>query len=125
MKPTAVVVIEDDERSRKLLRDVLDAHGYDTNVTDNAEEGVRLVRELRPALVLMDIRLPGMDGFGAMELLRQDPLTREIPVVAVTASAMPQDRDRIMAGGFRAYVSKPVRIRQLLSLIRQLVENAR
>ena len=125
MNMPKVLIVEDDHRSRKLLQDMLSAHGFDANVAVSAEDGIRLARELRPALVLMDLRLPGMDGFEAMESLRQDPVTREIPVVAVTASAMPQDRDRIMASGFCAYVPKPVRIRELLSLVRRLVDNPR
>src|SRR6266498_1992084 len=80
-----ILIVEDHEKNRKLVRDVLQVKGYRTVETETAEEGIRVARESGPALILMDIQLPGMDGIAALKLLRTDPLTRDIPVIAVTA----------------------------------------
>src|SRR5262245_51580720 len=105
----------------KLLRDVLTVSGYEVADTDNAEAGLTLARERRPALILMDIQLPGMDGVTAVRELKRDPLTREIPVVAVTASAMPLERDAILKAGFDGYQAKPISVKDLLAEVRRLV----
>jgi CheY-like chemotaxis protein len=114
--------VEDNERNRKLVRDTLQYKGYRTVETETAEEGIRLARKHRPALVLMDIQLPGMDGITALGQLRADPATRAIPVIAVTASVMQQDRQKIMAAGFDGYQGKPISVRELLETVRQLLE---
>src|SRR3989442_11974043 len=92
-----ILIVEDNENNRMLVRDVLQSRGYRTEETDTGEEGVRLAQTVRPALILMDIQLPGMNGMEALQLLRADAATREIPVMAVTASAMTHDRQKIMA----------------------------
>src|SRR5499433_1494613 len=89
-----ILIVEDNPKNLKLLRDTLQVKGYHTVETDTGEEGVQLARERRPALVLRDIQLPGMSGIEAFRELRADPPTREIPVIAVTASVMAQDRQR-------------------------------
>jgi len=96
MNAQLILIIEDNALNRKLVRDVLQAKGYRTLETETAEEGVRLAREHLPALVLMDIQLPGMNGIEALDQLRADPVTQAIPVIAVTASAMTQNRQQIM-----------------------------
>jgi len=103
-----ILIIEDNEKNRKLERDILQFHGYRTVEADTAEEGIRLAQAAPPALVLMDIQLPGMNGIDALHQLRGDPRTRAIPVIAVTASAMTQDRQKIMAAGFDGYQPKPI-----------------
>lgn len=114
-----ILIVEDNERNRKLVRDVLAFHGYRLVEAETGEDGVRLARELHPDLVLMDIHLPGIDGITALSQLRSDPTTRAIPVIAVTASAMTQDRQKIMAAGFDGYHSKPIRVREFLDAVRQ------
>ncbi len=89
-----ILVVEDNERNLKLLRDVLQFAGYDVVEARSGEQGVALAQERRPDLVLMDLQLPHMDGTEALRLLRDSPLTRDVPVVAVTAFAMKEDRDR-------------------------------
>ncbi|MGH7279142.1 MAG: response regulator, partial [Candidatus Rokuibacteriota bacterium] len=111
-------------------RDVLAFHGYRLLEAENAEDGVRVAQEARPALILMDIQLPGMDGIAALRQLRAHQATRDIPVMAVTASAMTMDRQKIMAAGFDAYQSKPISVQPFLAAVRQLLdrggaENAR
>ena len=116
-----ILIVEDNENNRMLVRDVLQSRGYQTAETDNAEEGLRLARASQPALILMDIQLPGMNGMDALRLLRADAATRDIPVMAVTASAMTHDRHKIMATGFDAYQSKPINVREFVEAVRSLL----
>ena len=122
MSAQLILIIEDNALNRKLVRDVLQAKGYRTLESETAEEGVRLAREHQPALVLMDIQLPGMNGIDALGLLRGDPATRGIPVIAVTASAMTQNRQQIMAAGFDGYQPKPINVAAFLEAVRQTIE---
>ena len=116
-----ILIVEDNEKNRRLVRDVLQFKGYETIETETGEEGVELARSRKPALVLMDIQLPGMDGITALKLLRQDPATRGIRVMAVTASAMTQDRQTILAAGFDAYQSKPINVKGFLEAVQELL----
>ena len=117
-----ILVVEDNDKNLKLVRDVLQAKGYTTVEAGTGEDGVRLAKERRPALVLMDIQLPGIDGITALGQLRADAATRAIPVIAVTASAMTQDRQKIMAAGFDGYQSKPIRVLEFLAAVRQMLD---
>ena len=117
-----ILVVEDNEKNRKLVRDVLTVRGYRVIETETGEAGVRLAREQPPALVLMDIQLPGINGIEALRRLRAAPATAAIPVVAVTASAMTQDRQKIMAAGFDGYQAKPISVRPFLELVRQVLD---
>lgn len=116
-----ILIVEDNENNRILVRDVLQSRGYQTAETDTGEEGLRLARASRPALILMDIQLPGMNGIEALKLLRADADTRDIPVMAVTASAMTHDRQKIMAAGFDAYQSKPLNVREFVEGVRAVL----
>ena len=118
-----ILIVEDNENNRMLVRDVLQSRGYRTEETDTGEEGVRLAQTVRPALILMDIQLPGMNGMEALQLLRADAATREIPVMAVTASAMTHDRQKIMAAGFDAYQTKPLNVREFVDAVRAILTN--
>jgi CheY-like chemotaxis protein len=117
-----ILIVEDNERNRKLVRDTLQLKGYETIEAETGEDGVRLAREHAPALVLMDIQLPGIDGITALGQLRSHAATRAIPVIAVTASVMSQDRQKIMAAGFDAYQSKPISVKELLDTIRRILD---
>jgi two-component system, cell cycle response regulator DivK len=117
-----ILIVEDHEKNRKLVRDVLRATGYRTVETETGEEAVELAPTLRPALVLMDIQLPGIDGIATFRRLRDDPATRDIPVIAVTASAMTHDRQKILDAGFDGYQPKPIRVRELLAAVRQTLD---
>jgi len=114
-----ILIVEDNEKNRKLVRDVLQVKGYRTVETESAEEGIRLAQETSPALVLMDLQLPGMNGIEALGRLRADARTKGIPVIAVTASAMTQNREQIMAAGFDGYQTKPISVREFLETVRQ------
>jgi two-component system cell cycle response regulator DivK len=117
-----ILIVEDNERNRKLVRDVLQYRGYRTLEAESAEDGLRLARESRPHLVLMDIQLPGINGITALRALRADPTTRDIPVIAVTASAMTHDRQKILAAGFDGYQTKPIRVMEFLGAVRELLD---
>ncbi|MFN0040769.1 MAG: response regulator, partial [Burkholderiales bacterium] len=105
-----ILIVEDDLNSRMLLRDVLGATGYATMEAASAEDGLRLARTEKPALILMDIRLPGMSGIEALQLLRAEPGIRTIPVVAVTASVMQAQQALAMKAGFDALEHKPIKV---------------
>jgi two-component system cell cycle response regulator DivK len=117
-----ILIVEDNPKNLKLVRDALQVTGYQTIETETGEEGVRLAHERRPALILMDIQLPGINGVEALRQLRADPMTHTIPVIAVTASVMTDDRTRIMAAGFDGFHGKPISVRQLLATVREILD---
>ncbi len=117
-----ILIVEDNEKNRKLVRDVLQVKGYKTIETETGEEGVRLAQESQPALILMDIQLPGIDGITALKRLRADPKTRDIPVIAVTASAMILKREVMLAEGFDGYQNKPISIKDFLEDVGRVLE---
>jgi two-component system cell cycle response regulator DivK len=117
-----ILIVEDNEKNRKLVRDVLQHRGYQTLEAETAEDAIRLAQESRPALILMDIQLPGMNGIEALGRLRADPRTKKIPVIAVTASAMTHDRQKIMAAGFDGYQSKPINVKEFVAAVREMLD---
>jgi CheY-like chemotaxis protein len=120
-----IMIVEDNERNIKLLRDLLGARGYGTIEARSGEEAIALGRAERPDLVLMDIQLPGMDGVAALHELRNFRETAATPVIAVTAFAMKDDRERLIAAGFDGYVEKPIDVRRLPAQLRGFLEPAR
>jgi len=110
-----VLIVEDNERSMKLERDVLALHGYRTLEAGTGEEGVELAVGHTPDLILMDIRLPGINGIEALSRLRADERTQRIPVVALTSSATNEDREHLRRAGFDGYLVKPIDLKQFLS----------
>jgi two-component system cell cycle response regulator DivK len=119
-----VLIVEDNEKNLKLVRDVLQVKGYATLEATSAEDGIRIAGEQRPDLVLMDIQLPGMNGIDALRVLRANADTAAIPVIAVTASVMQQDRKLIMDAGFDAYVGKPINLHEFLDAVRRALAPA-
>jgi two-component system cell cycle response regulator DivK len=117
-----ILIVEDNEKNLKLVRDVLQVKGYATLEAGTGEEGIRLARERKPDLILMDIQLPGMSGIEALGKLRADPTTAALPVIAVTASVMQHDRKQITEAGFDAYVGKPLNVREFLETVRSVLE---
>jgi two-component system cell cycle response regulator DivK len=103
-----ILIVEDNDRNLKLVRDLLRVKGFDTAEARDATCGLALAAERRPALILMDIQLPDLDGVSALRRLRSDSRTMSIPVVAVTAFAMSSDRERLLEAGFDGYVQKPI-----------------
>ena len=117
-----ILIVEDNPKNLKLVRDTLQVKGYQTIETETGEEGVQLARERHPALILMDIQLPGMSGIEALQELRADPETRPTPVIAITASVMTQDTKRIIAAGFDGFQGKPISVKQLLATVREILD---
>ena len=117
-----ILIVEDNEVNRTLVRDVLKFKGYQTLEALTAEEGIQLARENKPALVLMDFQLPGMNGIEAFKILRADALTSTIPVIAVTASAMPEDRQKMLAAGFDGVQTKPIHVLELLDTVEKALK---
>ena len=112
-----ILVVEDNDRNMKLLRDVLQATGYRTLEASTGRQALALATTHQPALVLMDVRLPDLDGVDALDRLRADELTAWIPVVAITAQAMQGDRERLLGSGFDGYLAKPLDIDELLATV--------
>jgi CheY-like chemotaxis protein len=114
-----VLIVEDNEKNMKLFRDVLQATGYSTLEATTGEEAIELSLSQAPALVLMDVQLPGIDGVEALERLRQNERTASIPVLALTAQAMSGDRERFLEAGFDGYLAKPVDVGELIEAVRE------
>jgi CheY-like chemotaxis protein len=117
-----ILIVEDNEKNLKLVRDLLQVKGYRTLETGAAEAGIALARQHVPRLILMDIQLPGMDGVAALSQLKADPTTAKIPVIALTAFAMKEDRQRFLSVGFDGYLVKPINIRELPEVVREFCE---
>lgn len=113
-----ILIVEDNDKNMKLARDLLRYHGFETIEATNAEHGIALARSRKPSLVLMDIQLPGMDGVSALHELRADATTSRIPVVAMTASVMKEDRERFDKAGFDGFITKPIDVKAFPDQIR-------
>ena len=117
---SAVLIIEDDEKSRRLLCDVLGYHGHTVLQTDSGESGLEMLTHIPNAIVLLDIQLPGISGFETLQRIRGTAAFHRVKIVAVTASVMDHDRKKIVGAGFDAYVPKPVDIQELLATIARI-----
>lgn len=120
-----ILVVDDNPLNLKLMRDILVFQGYDVVEARTGEDGVALARSSDPDLVLMDLQLPGIDGYEALRRLRADLGILDLPVVAVTAFAMEEDRQRALAAGFDAYLAKPISIRALPSQLEAILAAGR
>ena len=112
-----ILIVEDDRLSMTLLSDFLSAHGHTVLKTSEGSEAINLARDEQPDLILMDIRLPGISGFDATRLLKQDDQTKAIPIIAVTAFATAGDETKALESGCAAYITKPVNVGELLKTI--------
>jgi len=114
-----ILIVEDNVSNSVLFQDILTFHGYQVSLASDGQEALTLARELRPDLILMDIQMPGMDGKTAGTILKGDPATSGIRIIALTAFAMPRDRKEFLAAGFDAYLSKPIGITDLLEAVQR------
>jgi two-component system cell cycle response regulator DivK len=121
MSGARILVVEDNLKNLKLVRDVLEYAGYEVVVAESGERGIELAIETTPDLVLMDLQLPGMDGTETLQRLRELPATKGIPVVAVTAFAMEEDREKALANGFDGFVEKPISVRALAAQLEHFI----
>jgi two-component system cell cycle response regulator DivK len=116
-----VLIVEDNDLNMKLFNDLLEAHGYDTLQTRDGVEALRLAREHRPDLILMDIQLPEVSGLEVTKWLKEDDNLRSIPVIAVTAFAMKGDEEKIRGGGCEAYIAKPISVASFLRTVERFL----
>ena len=118
---TVILIVEDNEKNMKLVRDILQFKGYQTLEATNGTDGLRLAAENNPDLILMDIQLPDIDGITALGRLRAEPRTRDTPVIAVSASVMPDEQQAIAASGFNAYITKPINVKSFVETVEKYV----
>ena len=119
-----ILLVEDNPANQMVFRDLLEHMGHEVWLVDRAEEGTELARARRPDLILMDIQLPGMDGLTATQILREDELTRDIPIVALTSHAMTGDREKALVAGCNAYITKPIRVESFRREISAILDGA-
>jgi len=117
-----VVVVEDNRTNARLTSTILQAAGYQAAVAYDGDEGLRLVKQLLPALVILDLQMPGMDGLTLAKHLKADPHTASLPLVVLTAHAMDEHRERAMAAGCTCFITKPIRYQQFVADIAQVLE---
>lgn len=114
-----ILVADDTRENRALLKDVLMYYGYEVIEARDGAEAVKLAKERTPAMILMDIQMPVMDGIEAMKLLKADPETKHIKIISLTAFAVDMDTEQFRTAGFDDYISKPIDIRQLPALLQK------
>jgi CheY-like chemotaxis protein len=115
-----VLIVDDSPVSRELVRDILEPNGYEVFEAGNGEAAIQQIEETRPHVVLLDIEMPGLGGYEVIRRLRQDPRFAALRVAAFTAHAMSNDREKALAAGFDAYITKPVRPAVLRTLVARL-----
>ena len=120
-----VLIVEDNEKNMKLARDVLQHLGHATLEARSGEEGLQLAMRQRPDLILLDIQLPGMDGIAMLQRIREQPSLHAVPVMAVSASVMPEDQRHIDSSGFDAYMTKPIALKPFLAEVERLLKEGR
>lgn len=116
------MVVEDNEKNRKLVRVVLKAKGYNVIEATTGEEALNLLKNQKPNIILMDIQLPGIDGLTLIKQIKADSVTKEIPIIAVTAYAMKGDEQKILDTGCEAYMSKPINTQELPLVIEKYIK---
>jgi len=120
MEQKTVLYIEDNFHNRRIVRKILQSRGYNVIEAEDGVTGMAMVRELKPPIILLDIGLPGMDGLDLVAQIKEDEELRDIPVVALTASAMRGDRERFLAAGCDDYMSKPIQALELINKVADL-----
>jgi two-component system, cell cycle response regulator DivK len=118
---STILIVEDNEKNMKLVRDILRHNGHATLEATTGTEGVRIAVTSRPDLVLMDIQLPDIDGIEALRQIRDVPALGSVPVIAVSASVMPDDQQKIVTSGFDAFITKPINLKQFLDTVQRFL----
>ena len=122
---STILIVEDNEKNMKLVRDILRHKGHATLEATTGEDGVRLALQHVPALILMDIQLPDIDGIEALRRIREHAALEATPVVAVSASVMPDDQQKIVSSGFDAFITKPINLKQFQDTVQQFLAGGR
>jgi two-component system cell cycle response regulator DivK len=122
---STILIVEDNEKNMKLVRDILQHRGHQTIEAVTGTDGVRLARERQPNLVLMDIQLPDIDGIEALRRIRADASLDNVPVVAVSASVMPDEQQKIVRSGFDAFITKPITLKPFVETVDRFLKQGR
>ncbi|HUP07408.1 MAG TPA: response regulator [Caldimonas sp.] len=122
---STILIVEDNEKNMKLVRDILRHRGHETIEAATGTDGVRLAMERRPDLVLMDIQLPDIDGIAALGRIRADTSLDRMPVLAISASVMPDEQQKIVASGFDAFITKPINLKAFQETVQRFLEHGR
>ncbi len=120
-----ILIVEDERLNMKLFRDLLQVNGYATLKARNGRQGVEIAREKQPDLILMDIHMPVMDGLEATRILKADPVTASIPIIALTSGAMASDREKAVQAGCDGFMSKPIDIHDFLEMVASELRDGR
>jgi two-component system cell cycle response regulator DivK len=116
-----ILIVEDNDKNRRLIADILNYYGYVVMEATNGQEGIDLTREFKPDLIFMDMQMPVMDGFTAIKILKNDPTTKHIKIIAITSFAMVGDKERILSAGADEYIPKPVNTMELPARVEKLL----
>ena len=119
-----ILIVDDDAKTRKLLRAMLQNSGYEIIEAENGEQGIKLAKENIPDLILMDIEMPVMDGMSAFKVIHADESTKNIPVIALTSYAMKGDKEKFLAEGFNSYISKPIDVKEFLKIVKKHIKDS-
>ena len=122
---STILIVEDNERNMKLVRDILQHHGHTVVEATTGNDGARLANARAPDLVLMDIQLPDIDGITALARMRENPALDAVPVLAVSASVMPDEQHKIVSSGFDAYLTKPISLKPFLATVARYLKDGR
>jgi len=117
-----ILICEDNEKNRRLMKDLLEYHGYEVYLSENGEEGIEMAKRAKPDLILMDMQMPVLDGFEAIKKIRQDKEIKHLKIIAVTSFAMPTDKERVLQAGADYYIAKPIDTRTLPEIIKRVIE---
>ncbi|MEN3009067.1 response regulator [Pseudothermotoga sp.] len=117
-----ILVVEDNEKNRVLMRDLLTYNGYLVLEASNGKEGLEIAEREKPDLILMDIQMPIMDGFEAVEILKSNQKTKHIKVIALTSFAMKEEKQKILKSGVDGYISKPIKVPEFVDLVKKFLE---
>lgn len=120
--PYKILICEDNEKNRRLMKDLLEYHGYEVYLAENGEEGIEMAKKVKPVLILMDMQMPVLDGFEAIKRIRQDNEIKHIKIIGVTSFAMPTDKERVLQAGADYYIAKPIDTRALPEIIKKVIE---
>jgi len=116
-----ILIIDDNESNRMLMSDILQYRGYEVMEAEDGSKGINMAQQLKPDLILLDMQMPGIDGFTATNMLKSDPLTKGIKIIVVTSLAMKGDKEKIMSLGVDDYIAKPIDTRQFPVLVEKYI----
>lgn len=118
-----ILVVDDNENNRILMRDILNFHGYEVIEAEDGVEALKKAKEEKPALMLLDLQMPVMDGFTAIRKIREDNELKDLIVIAITSFAMKDNQEKALSAGFDGYITKPINTRKLPEIVENFLSN--